>query len=82
VAWVRPGTAEVAFIVRSDVQRRGLGATLLAHVIRNARAAGFTQLLAQMDHGNIAARRLVRRFGFELTGNSPVTARAQLTLAA
>jgi GNAT superfamily N-acetyltransferase len=82
VAWVRPATAEVAFIVRSDVQHRGLGATLLAHVIRNARAAGFTQLLAQIDHGNIPARRLIRRFGFELTGDSPVTARAQLTLAA
>jgi RimJ/RimL family protein N-acetyltransferase len=82
VAWVRPAIAEVAFIVRSDVQRRGLGATLLAHVIRNARAAGFTQLLAQIDHGNIPARRLVRRFGFELAGNSPLAVRAQLTLAA
>lgn len=82
VAWLRPATAEVAFIVRSDVQHRGLGATLLAHVIRNARAAGFTQLLAQIDHGNIPARRLVRRFGFELTGNSPLTTRAQITIAA
>ena len=33
VAWVRPGTAEVALIIRSDLQRRGLGATLLANVI-------------------------------------------------
>jgi GNAT superfamily N-acetyltransferase len=82
VAWVRPATAEVALIVRSDVQRRGLGATLLAHVIRNARAAGFTQLLAQIDHGNIPIRRLARRFGFEFTSHSPATARAQLTIAA
>jgi len=82
VGWVQPATAEVAFIVRSDVQHRGLVATLLAHVIRNARAAGFTLLLAQIDHGNIPARRLVRRFGFEFASDSPVTARAQLTLAA
>jgi acetyltransferase len=82
VAWLRPGTAEVAFIVRSDVQRRGLGATLLAHVIRNARAAGFTRLLAQIDHDNIPARRLIRRFGFEFAGDSPVATRAQLTIGA
>ena len=31
VAWVRPGTAEIALIIRSDLQRRGLGATLLAN---------------------------------------------------
>jgi uncharacterized protein YjiS (DUF1127 family) len=41
VAWVGPGTAELALIVRSDLQRRGLGATLLAHVIRTARSAGY-----------------------------------------
>ena len=39
VAWVEPGTAEIGLIVRSDLQRRGLGATLLTHVIKNARGS-------------------------------------------
>ena len=65
VAWVRPGTAEVALIIRSDLQRRGLGATLLANVIKDARDAGFRLLSAHIDYGNVPMRRLARRFGFE-----------------
>ena len=68
VAWLRPGTAEVALIVRSDVQRRGLGATLLANVIRDARDAGFKLLIAYVGYGNLPMRRLARRFGFEFAG--------------
>jgi uncharacterized protein YjiS (DUF1127 family) len=81
VAWVRPGEAEIGLIVRSDLQRRGLGATLLAHVIRNARAAGFRVLLADIGYGNLAVRRLVQRFGFELSGHLAPTTSAQLSLA-
>src|SRR5262245_59434675 len=51
VAWVGPGTAEIGLIVRSDLHRRGIGATLLAHVIKNARGAGFRLLLAHIDQG-------------------------------
>ena len=65
VAWVRPGTAEIALIIRSDLQGRGLGATLLANVVKDARDAGFRLLSAHIDHGNVPMRRLARRFGFE-----------------
>ena len=68
VAWVRPGTAEVALIIRSDLQRRGLGATLLANVIDDARDAGFNLLIAYVGYGNLPMRRLARRFGFEFAG--------------
>lgn len=67
VAWVRPGTAEVALIIRSDLQRRGLGATLLANVIDDAHA-GFNLLIAYVGYGNLPMRRLARRFGFEFAG--------------
>ena len=80
IAWVRPGTAEVALIIRSDLQRRGLGATLLAHVIKGARGAGFDLLLAHIDCGNVPMQRLARRFGFELAGNRAATVEAQLVL--
>src|SRR3982074_1179908 len=49
VAWLQPGTAEIGLIIRSDLQRRGLGATLLAHVIKNARSAGVGLLLDALD---------------------------------
>jgi GNAT superfamily N-acetyltransferase len=78
VAWLQPGTAEIGLIIRSDLQRRGLGATLLAHVIKNARGAGFRLLLAHVDHGNVPVRRLAQRFGFEL---SPAAASTQAQLA-
>jgi GNAT superfamily N-acetyltransferase/uncharacterized protein YjiS (DUF1127 family) len=65
VAWARPGAAEIALIIRSDLQRRGLGATLLANVIKDARDAGFHLLSAHIDYGNVPMRRLARRFGFE-----------------
>ena len=68
VAWVRPGTAEVALIIRSDLQRRGLGATLLANVIDDARDAGFKLLIAYVGYGNLPMRRLAGRFGFEFGG--------------
>jgi len=80
VAWVGPGTAELALIVRSDMQRRGLGATLLAHVIRNARSAGYNLLVANIDYGNVPIRRLTQRFGFELAGVSAASTQAQLAV--
>jgi GNAT superfamily N-acetyltransferase len=81
VAWVEPGSAEIALVVRSDLQRRGLGATLLAHVIRNARSAGFRLLLAHIDQGNVPIRRLTQRFGFELPAPAPASTQAQLAIS-
>jgi L-amino acid N-acyltransferase YncA len=61
------------------LQRRGLGATLLAHVIKNARGAGFRLLLAHIDYGNVPIRRLAQRFGFEL-GTATASRQAQLAI--
>lgn len=80
IAWISPGNAEIALIVRSDLQRRGIGATLLANVIKNARGAGFHMLVAHIDTGNVPMQRLARRFGFELAGNGAATVEAQLVL--
>ena len=80
IAWIRPGSAEVALIIRPDLQGRGLGATLLSHVIKNARRAGFHVLLAQIGYGNVPMQRLARRFGFELAGNGAATVEAQLVI--
>jgi RimJ/RimL family protein N-acetyltransferase/uncharacterized protein YjiS (DUF1127 family) len=77
VAWMRPGTAEIALIIRSDLHRRGLGATLLANVTKDARDAGFRLLIAHIGYGNLPMRRLAKRFGFEFTGTS---AEAQLVI--
>jgi GNAT superfamily N-acetyltransferase len=80
VAWVEPGIAEIGLVIRSDLQRRGLGATLLAHVIKNARGAGFRLLLAHVDHGNVPIRRLAQRFGFELAVPAAASTQAQLAI--
>jgi uncharacterized protein YjiS (DUF1127 family) len=79
VAWLRPGTAEIALIVRSDLQRRGLGATLLANVVKDARDAGFRLLIAHIGYGNVPMRRLAKRFGFEFADTVPST-EAQLVI--
>jgi L-amino acid N-acyltransferase YncA len=49
-------------------------------VIRNARGAGYHLLLTHIDFGNLPMRRLARRFGFELSGNSAASTQAQLAV--
>ena len=58
----------------------GLDVTILAHVIKNARAAGFHLLLAQIGNGNVPMRRLAQRFGFELADHPDAPAQAQLVV--
>ena len=60
-----PGTsaAEFALLVRSDMQRRGLGKALLEKTIAYCRRAGYTALIGQVAPENEAMLSLARRCG-------------------
>jgi GNAT superfamily N-acetyltransferase len=58
--------AELAFVVREDQRRRGLGTALLRQLIATARARGLSRLWAQVNTHNAAMLGLFRRHGFTL----------------
>jgi ribosomal protein S18 acetylase RimI-like enzyme len=59
---VRDGeTAEIAFAVADDYQHRGIGSTLAAELIADARAAGIRVVTALASSDNPAAVALLRR---------------------
>lgn len=59
---VRDGhTAEVAFEVADEYQRRGIGSALAVELIEHARAAGVTEITALVSSENRAAVALLRR---------------------
>jgi ribosomal protein S18 acetylase RimI-like enzyme len=59
---VRDGrSAEIAFAVADDYQRRGIGSALAAELIVDARAAGITEITALMASDNPAALAVLRR---------------------
>lgn len=59
---VREGDrAEIAFEVADEYQQRGIGSTLTAELIADARAAGITEITALVSSGNAAAIALLRR---------------------
>ena len=59
---VREGrSAEIAFAVADEHQRRGVGAALTAELIADARAAGITEITALVSSDNAAAVALIRR---------------------
>lgn len=53
------GVAEVAFAVRDDLQRRGIGRALVAATVAHARRLNLDRLRAITEPGNRAMRRLV-----------------------
>lgn len=57
-------SAEVAIVIRSDRKRRGIGRSLLAHVIQRASRDGLTQLLGHVLAENRPMLALARRMGF------------------
>jgi RimJ/RimL family protein N-acetyltransferase len=61
---VKSGQAEIAFIVVDAYQRQGIGAILVRHIVGLARAAGLTQLSADVLPENVAMRKVLGRFGF------------------
>jgi ribosomal protein S18 acetylase RimI-like enzyme len=59
---VREGSsAEIAFEVADEHQRRGIGSALTAELLADARAAGITEVTALVASGNTAAVSLLRR---------------------
>ncbi len=57
--------AEFAIVVRSDLQRQGLGKQLMQKMIDYVRARGTGELFMQTLRDNTAMQRLARSFGFE-----------------
>jgi ribosomal protein S18 acetylase RimI-like enzyme len=59
---VRVGSsAEIAFAVVDEHQRRGIGSALTAELVADARAAGAREITALVAHDNRAAVALLRR---------------------
>jgi protein lysine acetyltransferase len=60
--FVRDGhSAEIAFAVADEYQRRGIGSSIAAKLIADARAAGITEVVAFVSSNNRAAIALLRR---------------------
>ena len=60
--FVRNGeSAEIAFAVVDEYQRRGIGSALVAQLVADARADGVREMTALVSAGNTAALALLRR---------------------
>jgi RimJ/RimL family protein N-acetyltransferase len=59
-----PGVAEMAFVVIDDYQGKGIGTSLLRHLIELARDAGLKELTADVLPDNTAMLNLFARLGF------------------
>ena len=57
--------------VDTSVRRRGLGSTLLRHLIDGARVRGCRRATLEVRPGNGAARALYESFGFSVVGTRP-----------
>jgi ribosomal protein S18 acetylase RimI-like enzyme len=59
---VRDGrSAEIAFAVADEYQRRGIGSVVVGKLIADARAAGITEIVALVSSNNRAAIALLHR---------------------
>jgi RimJ/RimL family protein N-acetyltransferase len=63
---VRPGMAEIAFMVVDEFQGRGIASTMLRHLAELARAAGLTAFIAEVMPDNSAMLRVLERSGLPL----------------
>ena len=61
---VKPGQAEVAFMVVDAYQGQGIGGILTRHLLGLARAAGLKELAAEVLPENAAMRKVLEKFGF------------------
>jgi GNAT superfamily N-acetyltransferase len=64
---LRPGVAEVAFVVIDDYQGHGIGAALLRHLAAIARSAGLNELVAEVLPENISMLKVFEKSGLKLS---------------
>src|SRR6266480_7983630 len=60
---VRPGQAEIAFVVVDAYQGQGIGTILMHHLAILARDAGLKELIAEVLPENTAMLKVFRKFG-------------------
>ena len=78
LAYLFPRLPENAWYLRSlavagERRGQGLGANILATLMQQARAQGFTQMLVDVDSGNPGAVRFYSRNGFSILVETKVT---------
>ena len=78
---VQPGKAEVAFAVVDRYQGRGIGAALLRHLAAIARAAGLTELIAEVLPENTAMLKVFEKGLHVSTTREPRVVHVALGLA-
>jgi len=61
---VKPGQAEIAFVVVDAYQGQGIGTILMRHLALLARDAGLKELVAEVLPENTAMLKLFKKFGF------------------
>jgi RimJ/RimL family protein N-acetyltransferase len=61
---VRPGKAEIAFMVVDAYQGQGIGTVLMRHLADLARDAGLKELIAEVLPENTAMLNVFKKFGF------------------
>lgn len=64
---VRPGAAELAFMVEDDCQGLGIGGVLMRHLIALAREAGLRELVAEVLPENLPMLKVLEKSGLRLT---------------
>jgi RimJ/RimL family protein N-acetyltransferase len=64
---VQPGKAELAFAVVDQYQGQGIGAALLRHLVAIARAAGLTELIAEVLPENEPMLKVFEKSGLRLS---------------
>jgi RimJ/RimL family protein N-acetyltransferase len=66
---VRPGEAELAFVVVDAYQGKGIGKALMRHLLEIAREAGLKELTADVLPENVAMLKIFNGFGFHATAS-------------
>ena len=64
---VKPGQAEIAFALIDQYQGRGIGSTLMRHLVAIARTAGLKELVAEVLAENAPMLKVFRKCGLGMT---------------